>query len=287
LRASDVAVALTDSAEVGDLRDGAGTTVGGVSSTDLVEVTSLAVNVELSGSGLARDVAGNTIISGRAAEELVVGILQVEVVGRSSGSSGDRRRRSLGAASAGAGRLDSAAGGGSSRGVVTALGTEEHAVPPVVDTESTLVKVALVNNLGRSSGDCGSLGRNSGGDRLSNGSAADGDGLVGDTVQNGSSLNSRGSSKLVEVKLLGSRRSGCETGEGRSREESGGSAHSDQLIKNVVGSWVGWLLEIVVELVVDCSVESVWGEREWLKESVGSERMIEMLMMKKERLGGR
>jgi hypothetical protein len=54
------------------------------------------------------------------------------------------------------------------------------------------------------------------------------------------------------------------------------------LIKNVVGSWVGWLLEIVVKLVVDCSVESVRGEREWLKESVGSERMIEMLMMKKE-----
>jgi len=279
LRASDVAVALTNGAEVSVLRDRAGTTVGSVSSTNLVEVTSLAVNVELSGRGLARDVAGNAIVPGRAAKELVVGVLQVEVVGRSSGSSGDRGRRSgLGAAGAGAG----GAGGGS-----TTLGAEEDTVPPIVDTDSALVKVALVNNLSWSSGDCGGLGRNSGGDRLSNGSAADGDSLVGDTVQNGSSLNSRGSSKLVEVKLLGSRRSGCETGEGRSREESGGSAHSDQLIKNVVGSWVGWLLEIVVKFVVDCSVESVWGEREWLKESVGSERMIEMLMMKKERLGGR
>ena len=247
LRASDEAVRGSEVAEVGPLGVGAGAAVGSVRSTGLVEVAGLAVNGESNSRRLGGDVAGNTIVAGRASEELVVGILQKERASDGSGAGGNGRRRSLGAASAGG--LDSA-GGGASCSRVTTLSTEEHAVPPVVDTESTLVKVALVDDLGRGSRDGSGGGADTSRDRLSNSRAANGDSLVGDTVQYGGSLNSRGSSQLVKVELLRSRGSGCKTGKGSSRDESCGGAHSDRLME---------LVEKVVKLVVDCSVENVLG----------------------------
>jgi len=149
------------------------------------------------------------------------------------GAAGNRRRRSLSAA-AGAAGLDDRGSGRSrrsrcrsrsrsrsrSRGTDTTLGTPDHAIPPVVSTAGTLLKVALVDNLGRGR-------RDSGGSGADNDRAGEGNSLVGDTVQDGGSLNSRGSSQLVKVELLRSRGSGCEAGKGCSRDESCGRAHDD------------------------------------------------------------
>lgn len=90
LRACDVAVAQANSAEVGDLRLSAGTAVGGVGSTGLVEVASLAIDVEGGSRVLAGNVVGYTVLSRRNVDKFVVGVLDVEV-GDSSGRRGGGR----------------------------------------------------------------------------------------------------------------------------------------------------------------------------------------------------
>jgi len=165
--------------------------------------------------------------------------------GRGGNSLEAGRRKSLGAASVG--RLDSTGGGGSG-GRAATTPSEQEAVEPA--QEITLLDAALIDNVGRRGRDGSSSGTDSSRDRLGNSRAADGDSLVGDTVQDGSSLDSRSSSQLVKVKLLGSGRSSCQTGEGGDREETCGSAHVDQFVRKV----------LIERLVKYFFVESVLGE---------------------------